>query len=179
MASLPLVSRHVAAFHLDTNRINARQRLAEINQLEEWDRRDVITLELSVVARDEILRTASPLHERKAYRFLATETLADTSQERQLLREIAVVLFPKGLKDQNDRNDVEIVFNAHKYAAHLVTADGVILGRAAELRGLNIRVFDAHNAVAFVRSRIELRDRSARFRHEKLGHPLPDWVGRD
>lgn len=91
---LPPVSRHVASFHLDTNRINVHQRLPEINQLEEWHRRDVVSLELSFVARSEVLKTRHPLFERKAYRYLATETLADTPEERGLLGRIAGILFP-------------------------------------------------------------------------------------
>jgi hypothetical protein len=183
---LPLVGRHVASFHLDANRINVRQQLPDINQLEAWDRAGVVSLELSIVARDEVLRTGHPAYEQKALRYLATETLADTSDERRLVRQIAAILFPGGLRTAGERNDVLIVFNAYKYCAYLVTADGGsknepggILGHAAALRALNIRVMPGQEAVASVRERIAVRDRSAMFRHERLGHPLPEWVGGD
>jgi hypothetical protein len=153
--------------------------------LEEWARRDVVSLELSLVARNEVLKTGHPLFEQKAYRYIATETLAHTREEMRLLGRIAGILFPEGFRTGSERNDVEIVFNAHKYCAFLVTADGGskaqpggILGHAAALRALNIRVMTGQEAVAFVRERILVRDQRLWFRHEH-GQPLPEWVGRD
>jgi hypothetical protein len=120
------VQRYVGpSFHLDTNRINARRKLRYMNQLEAWHANDVIELELSAVAQAEIARTKRPEHVRKASRYLATETLADTPGERRDLAVIAAILFPEGIRSSADANDVAIVFNAKKYCCILLTADGM------------------------------------------------------
>jgi hypothetical protein len=65
----------------------------------------------------------------------------------------------------NEANDVEIAFNANKYGAILVTADGGsrrqpggILGNRVALARLGVQVMSDGEAVALVREKIQERD---------------------
>ena len=105
-------------------------------------------------------------------------------QER--LQQIERILFPQGAHNDNQRRDVEIVFNAGKYGAILVTNDGDsrsqpggILGNRAALAAIGIRVVTDDEAVQMVREAIRNRDDMARKQAEYNGTPLPAWVGQD
>ena len=116
-------ARVVAGFQLDTNRINARQREADMNRLEAWHEK-AIHLDMSLPAHREAKDGRSPLRARKAAS-LQFALLGDlTDDERQLLVAIEGILFPGGASDENERNDVAIVFAAHKWGRILVTSDG-------------------------------------------------------
>jgi hypothetical protein len=111
-------------FCLDTNRINARQSDPLMNQLETWSENDVIDLYMSEPANIEAKRGGSAQRHQKVMQFGPTMlTLATTSAEQALLRQIAYVLFDRPPKDQNEQRDVEIVFNAKKYPGPLITED--------------------------------------------------------
>lgn len=126
-------------FCLDTNRINARQRDHLMNQLEKWSQNDVIHLYISEPANIEAKRGGSAQRHRKVAQFGPTMlTLATTSEERALLRQISDVLFAGLPKDENEWRDVEIVFNAKKYPGILITEDKGILGKRKQLRTLGI-----------------------------------------
>ena len=111
-------------FHIDTNRINAKSRLININILERWFEDDVIYLEMSEVAQNEAVKNGSPIRTEKAYTYIASKTLAGTADELRILKQIKEILFPNGIKNINEKNDTEIVFNAWKYRQILITDDG-------------------------------------------------------
>ena len=69
--------------------------------------------------------------------------------------QIGAVIFPHGIRSQRQKNDVEIVFNAHKYERILITWDGAskrqpggILGNREKLRSLDIQVMRDYGGVA-------------------------------
>ncbi|HEX7049481.1 MAG TPA: hypothetical protein VF188_04660 [Longimicrobiales bacterium] len=174
------------SFQIDTNRINSRGRLQYMNQLEEWHRNGVIHLDMSQVAHGEALSGGDQRRASKAVTYICSMTMASTQLEIEQMRAIEAVLFPEGAADQNERNDVEIVFNSIKYGRTLVTADGDsrtqpggILGNRAALERLGARVMRDSEAVAHVRQEIARRDADARAVAARTGMPLPTWVGAD
>lgn len=179
--------RHICrTFHIDTNRVNARSSLASMNGLEKWHEDDVITLAMSEVAQAEAAAGGDRNRKSKVYGYVFTGTQALTSSENNLLREIERILFPLGAQWENERNDVAIVFNAIKYRALLVTNDGGskrqpggILGSRNKLKILGAKIFTDEEAVKFVRNLIEKRDKNVRLYCERIGKPIPDWVGKD
>lgn len=182
-----MIERHVFLdFHIDTNRINSRLKLKYMNVLEQWHERDIIYIAMSEVAQKEAVKNGDGDRAEKAYSYGATETLARTPNEVKQLRQIEKLLFPDGVKSQNEWNDVEVVFNAHKYFAILITDDGGsnrqpkgILGNAQKLHQLGIKVFRDCEAVELVKRKIIAKDQIARELASTAGAPLPDWVGKD
>jgi hypothetical protein len=173
-------------FLVDTNCVNARQKIEAMNELEGWAADDLIELITSEVAQKEALAGNNGLRAAKAYSFIFTESAITTNDERKFMQQIEQIVFPGGAANENQRNDVEIVFNAAKYMRTLVTHDGGsksqpggILGHRDELRELGIKIMTPAEAVAQVRKEIELRDRSAHQMAELGAAPLPDWVGKD
>jgi hypothetical protein len=173
-------------FHLDTNRINARRRLAAMNRLEAWHANDVIELLMPEPAADEAMRGHDAARSKKAQSYIHGMTLAQTGDERRRLKAIEGIVFPMGTVSDSDRRDVEIVFTAQKYGGYLVTADGAskrqpggILGARVKLADLGIRVLTDEEACTLVEERIQARDQRARNEAATTGAPLPDWVGRD
>jgi len=158
-----------------------------MNRLEHWHEADVIQLDMSEVAQQEAGRDGDQVRSSKAYSYIASETLADTPEEKELLQQIEKILFPTGAKTPNEWHDVEIVFNAKKYFTTLITNDGGsrnqpggILGHAQELyEKFGIRVMRDNEAVALVEQQIRERDEIAKSMAMTTGEPLPEWVGRD
>lgn len=174
-------------FHIDTNRINAKQQLEHMNRLEKWAADDVIMLDMAEVTLNEATAGGNTRRTAKALNSIYSETLASTPQEQQMIAAIENILFPDGADNQNKRNDVEIVFNAAKYCRILVTADGGsktqprgILGSADALKGaVGVEVMSDAQAVQLVKQRIQARDSRCRKRFELEGVPIPNWVGQD
>jgi hypothetical protein len=173
-------------FHVDANRINARKNLKYMNVLEYWHENDVIYMEMSEIAQKEAAHGGNPHRFEKAYTYAATETLASPSAKAQMINQISAVLFPQGIKSPKERNDVEIVFNAHKYERILITDDGGskqqpggILGNRERLSSLGIQVMRDYEAVEFVKHKIIERDESARRIASRTGESLPHWIGKD
>jgi hypothetical protein len=173
-------------FHIDTNRINSKRKLECMNILEHWNDAGVIYIEMAERAQIEALQAYDKKRSKKAYTYIATETLAETADEIQLMKKIAAALFPDGIRDPKERNDVEIVFNAHKYYAILITDDGGsrrqpggILGNRDKLRGLGIEVMRDFEAVELVKQELVERDKIAREISLIDSICLPDWVGKD
>lgn len=187
MASRPEQRYIGVMFHIDTNRINARQRLENMNRLEAWAESHVILLEMAEVTMNEAIAGSNTERRKKAMGSLYSMTLASTPHEQQMLRDIEAILFPAGADTSNKMNDVEIVFNAAKYGRVLVTADGGsksqpmgILGNAKGLkRAVGVEVMSDAEAVALVEERIRRRDARCRWWAEKSGSPLPEWVDQD
>ena len=174
-------------FQIDTNRINARGGLEHMNQLEEWHENGVIHIQMAEPSLGEAFKGNNKARKAKAASYLYSITYADTREEQVVLSNIEQILFPNGATDQNQRNDVEIVFNAQKYSRILVTNDGGsktqpggILGNAARLRdAVGVSIITDSQAVEIVRRAIEKRDKMARYVSENRNVPLPEWVGKD
>ena len=112
--------------------------------------------------------------------FTATPVARD-----ELYHKIAEALFPHGLVNQNQANDVSIVHEAAKYHAILVTSDGGsksqpggILGNRDKLRGL-VKTLSPEEAVEFVRNNIRERDEFNALVAQEIGADLPEWTGKD
>lgn len=173
-------------FHIDTNQINSRSNLSAMNLLEHWHNSGVIRIEFSEAARKEALFGGDHLRTKKANSYIFTKTLASTAEEQEWLYTIRKILFPKKDINSNKRNDIEIVFNAKKYGAILITNDGAskrrdgILDHKDELKqALGILVMTDEEAVDYVRELINKRDKRALGKHKNYGLELPEWVGKD
>lgn len=168
--------------HIDTNLINAKQKLAAVNQLEKWAADEVILMNMSGTAHAEARADGHPLRTRKANQqiFTATPVARD-----ELYYKIADALFPQGLINQNQENDVSIVHEAAKYQAILVTSDGAsksqpggILGNRDKLHGL-VKILSPEEVVEFVRNKIRERDEFNARVAQQIGADLPEWTGKD
>lgn len=181
------LDRHVwLNFHIDTNRINSRRKLAHMNRIEKWADDDVIFLEMSQVAQDEAVASGDPERKYKAYAYGATETLLISPHERRLWREIEKILSPAGTRAASEKQDVEIVFNAIKYDAILITDDGDskrqpggILGNRERLKRLGLVAMRDEEVVKMVEELIRKRDRLAKRLSQEMDEVLPSWVGMD
>ncbi len=172
-------------FQIDANRINSSGRLQNMNTLERWHKDKVIRIMMAQPAQDESAHGSSD-RARKAYGYIHTKTVSRTSKEFELLKRIEGILFPQGASTQNEKNDIEIVFNACKYCCILVTNDGGsrrqpggILGNHDKLIDLGIEVLTDDEAVALIKQLIRERDSLERENSIITGQPLPEWVGRD
>lgn len=174
------------AFQIDTNRINARRSLPDMNQLEAWHEAGVILMQMSQVAQVEARSGSSTQRSKKAISYIFSISHCDTSHEEADLKAIEEAIFQGGAATESERHDVEIAFNAQKYGAVLVTNDGLskrqprgILGGRAALARIGVQVMTDSEAVAYVRQKIAERDERMRLRAERDGTPLPEWVGAD
>ncbi|WP_175771966.1 hypothetical protein [Paraburkholderia phenazinium] len=175
---------YIPIFHIDANLINARQKLAEVNQLERWAEDDVILINMSSTALAEARADRNASRVAKAAKQIFTTTPTATEVD-PLFKQVEAALFPGGTKDDNQRNDVKIVCDAAKYQAILVTGDGAsktqpggILGNRDKLRGI-VEIFSPAEAVAFVRAKIRERDEFNERYVTEVGGVLPPWTGKD
>lgn len=175
---------YIPVLHIDTNLINARQKLATVNQLEKWYDDGVILINMSATAHGEAQTDGNAMRTRKANQniFTATPPVEPTDP---LFKKVESALFPDGARDENQLNDVRIVCEAAKYAAILVTGDGSsktqpggILGNRHKLKDF-VKILSPDEAVDFVRQKIQERDEfNVRFVKE-FGGELPPWTGHD
>jgi hypothetical protein len=113
---LPQRTRFVhLAFHIDTNRINARQKLPAMNQLEEWKRNRVILLGMSETAFREAWSGNNRTRTAKTSGFMFSQPDIGDDHWEGRRAEIERVLFPAGVRTQNQQNDVLVVFTADKH----------------------------------------------------------------
>jgi hypothetical protein len=175
---------YIPVLHIDTNLINAKQKLDAVNQLERWEEAGVILINMSATARIEAQAGGNKERERKANQQIYTAT-APVHDGDECFRRVQSALFQDGIKDQNQENDVRIVCEAAKYGAILVTADGAsksqrggILGNRDKLRDM-VPIMSPDEAVDFVRSKIRERDDFNRRVCKEIGGELPPWTGRD
>jgi len=171
-------------FQIDANRINASGQLQYMNIIEKWKKNKVIRVMIAQRAQDEAAH-GNQHRARKAYSYIASMTESN-KEDIKLFNNLEKIMFPKGAKTQNEKNDVEIVFNARKYGCILVTNNGDsrrqpggILGNRDKLYQLGINVMTDKEAVEFIRQCIIERDNLERERCNTFGQPLPDWVGSD
>jgi hypothetical protein len=156
---------YMPVLHIDTNLINARQKLAAVNQLEKWYADGIIMINMAGTARGEALAGRDVARSRKANQQIFTLT-PPVPIDSARFKAIESALFPDGAKDENQRNDVRIVADAIHYAAILVTNDGGsksqpggILGNRDALRKrFALRILSADEAVEVVRKAIRERD---------------------
>jgi hypothetical protein len=177
-------SLYIPVLHIDTNLINARQKLESINQLERWHENDVILINMSSTAHSEAQADGSELRTKKANTHIFTVTPAVEDDDPEY-RRVESALFPEGAVSENQRNDIRIVCEAIKYAAILVTGDGAsrsqpggILGNRDKLRG-SPTILSPDEAIAFVRKKICERDEFNLRVHREIGGELPLWTGKD
>lgn len=175
---------YIPVLHIDTNLINARQKLDSVNQLERWYEDEVILINMSSTAQAEAKAYGNERRIRKASQQIFTATPAATEGDR-LFNQIEAIIFPDGAKDENQRNDVRIVCEAAKYCAILVTSDGAsraqpggILGNRDKLRRY-VQILSPDEAVTYVREKISERDEFNRRVLREFGGELPPWTGRD
>ena len=175
---------YIPVLHIDTNLINAQQRLLAVNQLERWYADEVILINISATSHSEAQADGNELRVRKANQQIYTATPAANAAD-PLYTKVEAALFPDGAKDENQRNDVRIVCETAKYAAILVTADGAsktqpggILGNRHKLEGF-VRILSPDEAVAFVRDKIRERDEFNTQFVKEFGGQLPTWTGKD
>ncbi len=166
-------------FQIDTNRINSRGSLINMNRLERWRRDGVIGLLMSDVANTEARAGRDPRRSRKAVGYIYSISYGHEPGTHEIQSRIANTLFPQGCRTSSDPNDVLIVCNALKYGYILVTADGDILRNRDQLQLLGLRVVTDAEAVALVEKALRERDDEARGDAAHDHEPLPWWVGRD
>jgi len=172
-------------FHIDTNLINARGKLDTMNQIEKWANDEVILINMSGTSYDEARAGGNPARERKANTHIFTLPDQDVGRHDPMYRRIEDALFPGGDKDDNQRNDVRVVFEAAKYGATLITRDGGsksqpggMLGHRDQLKDF-VRILSDVEAVDLIRRTIQERDDFNRRVEREFGLPLPQWTGQD
>lgn len=178
-------SLYTPIFHIDTNLINARGTLATMNQIEKWASDGVILVNMSNVSFDEAQQGSNILRTRKALSHIFTLIDENCNESDPKFQEIAIALFPNGIKSENEKNDVRIVWEATKWQAILVTNDGGsknqiggILGNAYKIKNL-VRIMRDTEAVEFIKSKIKERDVLNIEISERTGQWLPEWTGVD
>ena len=134
------------SYHLDANRINARQNDDLVNRLESWNERGLISLYMSRTAYDEA-RCGSNQRAIKADDYVWIDVEEGIRRSPQLFGSIEKILFPLGAKDENELNDVRIVFAAQQTRATLITKDGNTLRNAHLLAPFGITVISTLAAV--------------------------------
>jgi hypothetical protein len=175
---------YIPVLHIDTNLINARQKLAGVNQLEKWYDEGVLLINMSATAHSEAQADGNAMRTRKANQNIFTAT-PPVEPIDPLFKKVESALFPDGARDENQLNDVRIVCEATKYAAILVTGDGGsktqpggILGNRHKLSDL-VKILSPDEAVDFVRRKIQERDEFNVQFVKEFGGELPSWTGRD
>lgn len=175
---------HIPVLHIDTNLINARQKLAAVNQLEKWFDDEVILISMSATAHGEAQADGNAMRTRKANQNIFTAT-PPVEPSDPLFKKVERTLFPDGAHDENQLNDVRIVCEAAKYGAILVTGDGKsktqpggILGNRLKLEGL-VEILSPDEAVDFVQKKIQERDEFNIRVVKEFGGKLPPWTGCD
>lgn len=172
-------------FHIDTNMINAKGNLPAMNQIEKWAAEGLILVNMSDTSFCEAQQGNNTARVQKALSQIFTITDESIRDDDNTFREVANILFPNGVENENQRNDVVIICEAIKYQAILVTNDGDskkqpggILGNADKLRNL-VQVMRDKEAVEFINLKISRRDAINRKVSEYTGEALPEWTDKD
>jgi len=158
-----------------------------MNRLEKWCKDGVIYLFFTDVVQKEAEDGNSPLRSAKAWRRPGLGVFSAGSDDQELWNTIAATVFPNGIRDDNQRNDVQILFTTQKFGMILVTNDGDsksqpggILGHAKELlEKVHVRVLRDSEAVKLVEEQIAQRDALERRFAPLMGRPPAEWLGRD
>lgn len=180
---------YLPVLHLDANLVNAKQKSEAVNQLETWRDTGVIELAMSGVAHGEAQAgegANAEARKRKAALHLYTINKDGDAKEDNTYASVEAILWGKAA-DANQANDVEVVCEAIKWHAILVTNDGGsklqpggILGNRGKLQELGgIQILRPEEAVAFARGKINERDDFNRKVAELTGKAMPDWTDKD
>ena len=180
---------YTPVFHLDANLINARQKLEAVNQLEKWRDEEVICLVMADVAHTEAQAGAganAEARKRKAASHIFTINDAGEAKEDGTFTKVEKLLWGETVND-NQANDVEVVCEAIKWHAILVTKDGGsesqpggILGNREELyRQFGVLIYRPEEAVECIRSKVTERDEFNAQVAALTGQPAPGWTGQD
>ena len=166
---------YTSIFHIDTNLINARGSLPAMNQIEKWAADEIILVNMSGVSFKEALAGNNALRTKKALAQLFTLTDENIDTTCQRYCEIENAIFPDGAKNENQHNDVKVVYDAAHWNAILVTRDGAsnsqpggILGNRDQLRKF-VQIMSDTEAVEFIRSKITERDHFNRYVSKETG----------
>jgi hypothetical protein len=170
---------------IDTNAINARQANDALNQIETWRASGVILHLMSEPAFAEAMSGRNDARIAKAGKQVRGISHHGADEQRLWLA-IERAIFPRGAQTDAQRNDVEIVFQAHAWGYVLVTTDGEsrrqprgILGSRHELAELGVTVMRPEEFVAVTRVRIAARDERIERICALKGVPVPSWLGQD
>jgi hypothetical protein len=137
---------------LDTNSINAKQKMEAVGQLEQWHKDDVIRLCLSEVVRRELLAVGNQCSDlvenvltgedeipeyqepnmstyvgkvnKKVESYVFTNSLRISEEQDEIYSKIESAIFPNGVTTDGQRRDVDIVYQAADWQHILVTNDG-------------------------------------------------------
>lgn len=180
---------YTPVFHLDANLINAKQKLEAVNQLERWRDDDVICLAMAGVAHTEAQAGAganAEARKSKAGSHIFTINDAGQAEEDDTYARVEKILWDEAT-DNNQANDVEVVCEAIKWHAILVTNDGGsksqpggILGNREKLyQCFGVLIYRPEEAVQFIRSKVAERDEFNAQVAALTGQPAPEWTGQD
>lgn len=180
---------HVPAFHLDANLINARQKLDAVNCMEHWRDTGVILLVMAGIAHEEAQAGAggnAEARKRKAAGHIYTINDDGDAKADDTYARVEAILWGRAT-DENQARDVEVVCEAIKWHAILVTRDGDskeqpagILGNRDRLREqFDVRILRPEEAVEFIREKLAERDEFNAQVAALTSEPLPEWAGRD
>ena len=185
---MKMPSRYVYLdFCIDTNRINAKNKLPSMNQLDIWGKKGIIEIKNMCDVAQEEARKGSSARFQKASECTYPITLDSHRHSNEFIK-IKNILFPEKTSfKQNEENDVIIVFHAKDTHCILITNDGGskrqpggILGNKDRLLNeIGVKVIRDTEAVVLVEKKIVERDKKARRIAEKTGEALPKWVGKD
>lgn len=127
-----------------------------MNELERWRDRGCITLVYSDVAHVEASFGCN-VRAAKAAEFSWVSINPEYGGNEEVRLAISEILFPEGPKNQNQLNDVLVVYHAERLGWPLVTTDGNsktqpggILGHAAQLLEIGIEVLSPDDALSKV-----------------------------
>lgn len=180
---------YTPVFHLDANLINARQKLGSVNQLEKWRDDEVICLAMAGIAHTEAQAGAganAEARKSKAASHIFTIDDAGEAKEDDTYAKVEKTLWGKAAND-NQANDVEVVCEAIKWHAILITNDGDsksqpdgILGNREKLhQRFGVLIYRPEQAVEIIRSKIAERDQFNAQVAALRGKPMPAWTGKD
>jgi len=181
---------YTPVFHLDANLVNARQKLEAVNQLEKWRDDGVICLAMAGAAHAEAQAGVggnAQARMRKAASHIFTINDAGEAKEDDSYTTVKKILWGDGAINDNQVNDVEVVCEAIKWHAILVTKDGGskkqpggILGNREELlRRCCVGIYRPEEAVEYIRSKISERDDFNAQVAALSGKPAPEGTGKD
>ncbi len=172
-------------FHIDTNMINAYGKLPSMSQLEKWAENEIILINMSNVSFNEAQQGNNAKRTKKTLAQIFTLVDESVNEMSPIYQMVANALFPDGVKDENQKNDVKIVCDAKKWNAILITNDGGskkqsggIIGNAHKLKNY-VQIMRDHEAVEFINEKITVRDNRNRKIAELTGKALPEWTGQD
>lgn len=172
-------------FHIDTNMINAYGKLPAMSQLEKWAENEIILINMSNVSFSEAQQGNNAKRTKKALAQIFTLVDESINEANPTYQMVANALFPDGVKDANQKNDVKIVCEAIKWNAILITNDGGskkqpggILGNAHKLKDY-VQIMRDQEAVEFINNKITERDNRNQKIAELTGKELPEWTGQD